>query len=316
MVPDQQRLLLINDFSNYSNNLNDCSGDDDDLQTTSDETLSSDEQPLIINHSAPPSVSSSENEPDEEGAFAMAPVALEQERTESYLCGFDMRRAVLLGNLCDFLICIFYIMYFADVLDKHNKRYGSDGPEALHRDILYISLAIVKISLNLLGMYGALKFKCWPVITALVAHGIQCCVLLTACLLIPNFLLGSSDNILVALHVAPVLNAGFIVYSHLMFVAEVSTGVVSEGKYSSEAAVERRERMQGRRQAYTSCFVYLLQEYLKTLANDTNQKRKSNTCKREKNTHRQKRRVPGHHHQHRHPAQEEPEDYQPPKYLE
>ena len=144
-----------------------------------------------------------------------------------YCCCFDMRRAVIIVNLVDIAICVFYAIYFAIMAEAVEEipdtTYGDGGETKarmegmmLKMEHVFIILSAIKIPLNGLGIYGAIKFKYWPVAVALGAYSIQ-------------FLLhGFSVNI------GGLLLSGFFAYPHVFFLKEVRSGVMSEMNYPTE----------------------------------------------------------------------------------
>lgn len=122
----------------------------------------------------------------------------------------DMRRAVIIVNLVDIAICVFYAIYFAILAEAVEEipdtTYGDGGETKaqmegmmLKMEHVFIILSAIKIPLNGLGIYGAVKFKYWPVAVALGAYSIQ-------------FLLhGFSVNI------GGLLLSGFFAYPRILF---------------------------------------------------------------------------------------------------
>ena len=140
----------------------------------------------------------------------------------------DMRRAVIIVNLVDIAICVFYALYFAflaeEVEEMPDSAYGAGGGETkarmegimLKMEHIFIILSAIKIPLNGLGIYGAFKFKYWPVAVALGAYSIQ-------------FLLHAF-----AINIGGLLLSGFFAYPHVFFLKEVRSGVMSEMNYPTE----------------------------------------------------------------------------------
>jgi hypothetical protein len=143
----------------------------------------------------------------------------------------DMRRAVVIVNVVDIAICIFYALYFALLAeaveetpdDAFNGGGGGGGTSKaqiegvmIRMEHVFIILSAIKIPLNGLGIYGALKFKHWPVMVALVAYSIQ------VFLHVFSFSFGG------------LLLSGFFAYPHVVFLKELKSGVMSEMNYPTE----------------------------------------------------------------------------------
>ena len=137
----------------------------------------------------------------------------------------DMRRAVIIVNLVDIAICLFYAIYFAlmaeAVEEIPDSTYGGETKAQmegmmLKMEHIFIILSAIKIPLNGLGIYGAVKFKYWPVAVALGAYSIQ-------------FLLHGF-----AINIGGLLLSGFFAYPHVFFLKEVRSGVMSEMNYPTE----------------------------------------------------------------------------------
>jgi len=143
----------------------------------------------------------------------------------------DMRRAVVIVNVVDIAICIFYALYFALLAEAveetpdaaFNGGGGGGGTSKaqiegvmIRMEHVFIILSAIKIPLNGLGIYGALKFKHWPVMVALVAYSIQ------VFLHVFSFSFGG------------LLLSGFFAYPHVVFLKELKSGVMSEMNYPTE----------------------------------------------------------------------------------
>jgi len=138
----------------------------------------------------------------------------------------DMRRAIIIVNLIDVAICVFYAVYFAflakAVEDDSMENKFDAATQAkvegimLKAEHVFIILALIKTPLNGLGMYGALKFTAWPVMVALVAYCVE--VVMT----------------LFARNIGGLFLAGFFAYPHVVFLRQLKSGIMSEANYPTE----------------------------------------------------------------------------------
>ena len=137
----------------------------------------------------------------------------------------DMRRAVIIVDAVGIFICIFYAIYFA-ILAKVVEETDSPTFDAQTKDQVegmmikmehvFLTLMAIKIPLNGLGIYGAVKFKFWPVGVALAAYTVE--------FIIDMF----------AFNIGGLLLAGFFAYPHVVFLRELKSGVMSELNYPTE----------------------------------------------------------------------------------
>uniref|UniRef100_A0A7S0AWN8 Uncharacterized protein n=1 Tax=Minutocellus polymorphus TaxID=265543 RepID=A0A7S0AWN8_9STRA len=138
----------------------------------------------------------------------------------------DMRRAVVIVNVVDTAICVFYAIYFAilavAVEEMPDESYGGEDSKSdiegmmVKMEHVFIILSAIKIPLNGLGIYGAVKFKYRPVAAALAAYSLQ-------------FALN-----VYSINIGGLLLTGFFAYPHVVFLKELKSGVMSEMNYPTE----------------------------------------------------------------------------------
>uniref|UniRef100_A0A7S0AVY1 Uncharacterized protein n=1 Tax=Minutocellus polymorphus TaxID=265543 RepID=A0A7S0AVY1_9STRA len=134
----------------------------------------------------------------------------------------DMRRAVVIVNVVDTAICVFYAIYFAILAVDVEKIYGGEDGKSdieglmVNLEHWFIFLSAIKIPLNGLGIYGAVKFKYRPVAAALAAYSLQ-------------FALN-----VYSINIGGLLLTGFFAYPHVVFLKELKSGVMSEMNYPTE----------------------------------------------------------------------------------
>ena len=157
----------------------------------------------------------------EEGAPALG---------RKYCCCFDMRRAVIIVNVIDFAIFFLFSMLCAVVLalvDLGVLVSDNTTPDAMTQIISFLKsvslvaahVAVLKIPLNGLGVYGASAFKCWPVVLCLSAHSLGF-----------YLIFGVGKDYIFPM----IMFTAFVAYPHLCFIYEVRTGVMSEMTYLRE----------------------------------------------------------------------------------
>ena len=135
----------------------------------------------------------------------------------------DMRRAVIIVNLVSLLLATIDVIYFAmeSSFLSHNKIFQDDDVEReiesemhLAEHVMILAL-IFTIPFNGAGVYGAMKFKIWPVAVSLSLYALRFVVLFFSwnpgCLL-----------------------PFFFAYPHVFFIKEVKEGIMSEANYPLE----------------------------------------------------------------------------------
>eukprot|EP00562_Extubocellulus_spinifer_P002258 CAMPEP_0178477718 /NCGR_PEP_ID=MMETSP0696-20121128/4276_1 /TAXON_ID=265572 /ORGANISM="Extubocellulus spinifer, Strain CCMP396" /LENGTH=192 /DNA_ID=CAMNT_0020105039 /DNA_START=250 /DNA_END=828 /DNA_ORIENTATION=- len=137
----------------------------------------------------------------------------------------DMRRAVIIVDAVGIFICVFYAIYFAILATVVEETDSSTMDDATKQQVegmmvqmehVFLGLMAIKIPLNGLGIYGAMKFKHWPVAVALAAYVVE--VIIDA----------------VTFNIGGLLLAGFFAYPHVVFLREMKSGVMSELNYPTE----------------------------------------------------------------------------------
>lgn len=137
----------------------------------------------------------------------------------------DMRRAVIIVDAVGIFICVFYAIYFAILAEAVEETDSPTMDDATKKQVegmmvqmehVFLVLMAIKIPLNGLGIYGAMKFKFWPVAVALAAYVVECII----------------DA--VAFNIGGLLLAGFFAYPHVVFLREMKSGVMSELNYPTE----------------------------------------------------------------------------------
>jgi len=135
----------------------------------------------------------------------------------------DMRRAVIIMNLVEVAICIFYIMYFAfliSFLENTDTDLNMNKEEAVevskimeHR---YMILLAMKLPFALIGVYGAVKFKMGAMVIVLAGY------------------IAQIFTILYAMNPLALVTTLLFAYPNAVFLYQLKSEIMSELNYPDE----------------------------------------------------------------------------------
>lgn len=157
------------------------------------------------------------------GAPVIVPGANVQTKQGHKCCGgcCDMRRAVIIVNIISLCFGLLGILSLTAVSQINVENYDDDEvKEAFAQGVdnlgVAIAITVVRVVLNICGIYGAVAFNIIFVGLSLVAYVIDFVMALLV-ISIPGLLL-----------------AGGFAYPHIFFIKEVKAGIMSKENYINE----------------------------------------------------------------------------------
>lgn len=137
-------------------------------------------------------------------------------------CCCDMRRAVIIINCVSIVLAILFLILLG-VGVEYVRRVDDETTDGIEDQLTpavvgaSIAISIVAMVCNMIGIYGALKFKMWAVIFALVWYGVD---------LILNIMRFNIFGI--------ILSVILYMYPHGMLLQEMRSGIMTKETYPIE----------------------------------------------------------------------------------